>query len=378
MVIINLFIHSIIVCFFQFNGKRFCYQFIISRKTKAVLSKRNNIPTEIFLDGSKIKNSSKNITNKNNRKRKSSSTDGSNLETKRSSCDTIQNCDHTILNGSEWGSDEDDILSDTDIQNLDQCLADIFIDPQFSSFFSDSSSPLSTSNLSDSGNQSLLTATATTTTTEKEIDDLFIMTRQPSELSVSSTVSNNNYNDNNQQQHELSPFISLFSPVKPMNSSMQTSKHLQKGLTSTTDLIDLNRCIHHYQQQQQQKSLPNLFDTTATMTPKTTVKNSMMIGNPDHFDRRFQPFHESSGIEYSRDLNEQKSRESEAFLQGLFPTHSIHKPSTTGLLRSLPDFSLIDDTAPITSKDENSFGFFTDFLLDENMHSSSIENYFDL
>ena len=101
----------------------------------------------------------------------------------------------------------------------------------------------------------------------------------------------------------------------------------------------------------------------------------MMTGN---FDRRFQPFHQSSGIEYSRDWNEQKSRESEAFLQGLFPTHSIHKPSSASLLRSLPDFSLIEDTAPIASKDEKSFGLFTDFLLDENMHSSSIENYFDL
>lgn len=331
----------------------------MSRKTKAVLSKRNNIPAEILLDGSKIK-----INNKNNRKRKSSSTDGSNLENKKSSWDTLD-CDQATLNGSEWGSDEDDMLSDTDIQNLDQCLADIFIDPQFSSFFSDSSSPLSTSNLSEAGgNQSL-----STITTEKQNDDLFIMTKQPSELSVYSNVFNNNYN----HQHQLSPFISAFSKVPSTNTSLQTPKHLQSEITTNTDILD-RRHPYHQHQHQQQKPLPNLFDMSTPTTVNT--KTSMMIeDHSDNFGRRLQPFHESE--QYSRDWNKQKSRESEAFLQELFPTHSIHKPSAS-LIRSIPDLSLIETTVPIATRDENSFGFFTDFLLDESMHSNSIENYFDL
>ena len=313
----------IIFFLFKFNGKRFCYQFIVSRKTKAVLSKRNNIPAEILLE-SKISK---------NRKRKSSSTDGSKFENKRPSWEK-QDSDQSTLNGSEWGSDEDDMLSDTDIQNLDQCLADIFVDPQFSTFFSDSSSPLSDYN---------------PLTEEKQSKDLFIMTKQPSELSAFSVP------NNNRQSQQLSPFISAFSTAKTATSSSNTSKQLQNGLVAG-DLIDLRQ------------KTSQLFDSTMTTTSSI---------DDEHFDRRYQSFHESSAQQYNRDWNRQKSHESEAFLQGLFPTHNIHKPSSN-LLRSIPDLSLIESATPISSREETSFGFFTDFLLDESMHSSSIESYFDL
>ena len=236
--------------------------------------------------------------------------------------------DQSPINSSEWGSDEDDLISETDIQNLDQCLADIFIDPQFSSFFTESSSDFSSSIGTDKN--------FSPTLTEQSNKDMFIMNRNHQGVSSFSLP-------NSIDRSKLSSFTSAFSPPASRTQTSNTDNTRKHDSTN-----DVGRET-------------TTFYRTALISPT----------NSHQFDRR-QLHPQYQPLQSETQLNQRQ------LLQGLFPTQNIQKPSPNILRASTQEMSLIQTERLVNITEETSFGFFTRFLLDENTHSNSIETYFDL
>eukprot|EP00111_Clytia_hemisphaerica_P024471 TCONS_00072153-protein len=289
----------------KFNGKRFCYQFIVSKKTKAVLSKRKNIPQEIISTKSR-----------HDRKRKSPLPDTYKNDSKKSWENRSQD-GFTNTSVKDWTSDDDDIISDSDLSSLDQCISDIFTDPKFATFFPDVSLE----------NKVFPTSVSTT----KLDSDMFIMTRQPSELGIFPTLD------------DMSQFISTSGPTETLTDCLQQKE----------DLVDLSNL--------QDSQLFDIYD------------------QDNSFDG-YQPKQYRDHQEVQWDRKKSKS-ESEAFFQDFFNQNTSSLQRSSATVRSLPDFSIIDNNVS-TLKPEDQYGFFTNMLLDqEDTHtqsrSSSLNDYFN-
>lgn len=157
------------------------------------------------------------------------------------------------------------------------------------------------------------------------------MTRQPSELGIFPTLD------------DMSQFISTSGPTETLTDCLQQKE----------DLVDLSNL--------QDSQLFDIYDQ----------ENS--------FDG-YQPKRYRDHQEVQWDRKKSKS-ESEAFFQDFFNQNTSSLQRSSATVRSLPDFSIIDNNVS-TLKPEDQYGFFTNMLLDqEDTHtqsrSSSLNDYFN-
>ncbi|XP_057317131.1 uncharacterized protein LOC130662318 [Hydractinia symbiolongicarpus] len=121
----------------KYRGKRFSYQFVLSKKTKAVLTKtkRNLAPTE-----------DKSVFTKSNLKRKNNACKDADvvLKRRRSSASTVSTDSFDAASHSDLSSEDEDgeFGFEEDWNSLDACLAEIFNDAtRMKEIFSDEQTP---------------------------------------------------------------------------------------------------------------------------------------------------------------------------------------------------------------------------------------------
>ena len=278
---------------------------MVSRKTKNVLSKRKNLPQEVNIQPKKYKD----------RKRKSPTPD-SNIDEKRPWEQRSVEEDQPHTNGSDWGSDEDDSLSESELKSLDECLSEIFKDSKFDNY---------------------VTSPPVSCPTNKEKDDLFIMRKEPIEFL------------------KLPPLDDVF--------TAQDSASLNDTKNNTINYVE----------QKSSRNSPDMeiYDIYKQLTEETdTISGNVTCGNVhkenENEYNQFDNFRHFNYQTHIKTLNRKKSKsESETYFDicqannGSLAPNGFFRPAN--MMGSLPDFSTINNL-----RTDLNTGFYTNFLLQNN------------
>lgn len=316
----------------KFNGKRFSYKFVVSRKTKNVLSKRKHLPEEVIIQPKKYKN----------RKRKSPTSDSSNIDKKRFLEQQNVN-DHTQSNGSDCGSDEDEPLSEFELKILDESLSEIFNDPRLNNY---------------------VAAPSAGDIVKQGKDELFVMKNGPIDFlklpplnytlqaqQISSTVDQRTANFSPVHCSPINCSPVNYSPVNCSPVKYEERKTPQQSInTSNMEIYDI------YKQ---------LTEEIDTICDNVCQKSNNMVGNKPNQLEDIQP---STFHSQLKNLNKKRSKtESKTYydyqthqtsLESNVPVTNVYRAAN---ISSLPDFSNIGN-----SLTDLNTGFFTNLLLQNN------------